>query len=257
MYKFLRITILLLILATVAQEAWLARSRVSSWREPVRVAIYPLNGDGSAVADAYLKTLKPTAFVSIEEFFTEEAQRYRLDIERPISITLAPAIAELPPQPPSHGNMLENVFWSLHMRWWAWWHGNVAGVKPQIRLFALFFNPATHATLPHSVGVQRGMIGLINVFATQTMAGSNTVVISHELLHTLGATDKYDPDSTLPRFPDGYAEPERNPRYPQSFAEIMAGRIPMTPTSAEIPDSLAQTIIGPATAAEINWLGKP
>ncbi|MDR1969385.1 MAG: hypothetical protein LBQ32_11965, partial [Burkholderiaceae bacterium] len=135
MYKFFRIAILLLILATVAQTAWLTQARVSSWRDPVRVAIYPINGDGSAVTNAYLKQLKPRTFASIEDFFAEEAQRYRMSITRPVSITLAQPSAELPPQPPYLGNMLQNVIWSLHMRWWAWRHDRIDGAKPQIRLF--------------------------------------------------------------------------------------------------------------------------
>jgi hypothetical protein len=77
-------------------------------------------------------------------------------------------------------------------------------------------------------------------------------VIAHELLHTLGATDKYGNDN-LPRLPDGYAEPDRQPLYPQTFAELMGGRIPVTASEAEIPESLQQVVIGPLSAAEIGW----
>ena len=35
------------------------------------------------------------------------------------------------------------------------------------------------------------------------MTGPNNVVIAHELLHTVGATDKYDPVTDAPRIPDG------------------------------------------------------
>jgi hypothetical protein len=100
------------------------------------------------------------------------------------------------------------------------------------------------------------MIGRINVFATQGMAGSNAVIVAHELLHTLGATDKYDFATNLPRFPDGYAEPERSPRFPQAFAEIMGGRIPVSETRADIPQSMDRVLIGAATAAEIGWTKK-
>jgi hypothetical protein len=253
MFKFLRVAILLLILATVAQEAWLARARTISWQVPLRVAVYPINGDGSAAAADYLRGLKPDAFKSIERFFDEEARRHGRTIHNPVEITLAPTVAASPPQPPRGGNGLDNLFWSLKMRFWAWRHDTVAGIKPRVRLFVLFFDPASHPSLPHSVGIQQGMIGLINAFATPAMAGSNNVVISHELLHTLGATDKYDLATGLPRFPEGYAEPDRSPRHPQSFAEIMGGRLPVGDDRAEIPESLAQTLIGQATAAEIGW----
>ncbi len=253
MFRALRIAILLLILATVAQEAWLARSRAVSWQDPLRVAIYPINGDGSPAAAAYVQGLPPNAFASIERFFAEEAARHAQGVARPVAVTVAPAIAALPPQPPRSGNGFDNLLWSLKMRYWAWRHDAVPGMKPQVRLFVLFFDPAVHDSVPHSVGVERGMIGLVNAFATHGMAGSNAVVISHELLHTLGATDKYEPGSNLPRFPDGYAEPDRAPRHPQAYAEIMGGRIPVTDSRAEIPETLDQTVIGAATAAEIGW----
>jgi len=87
------------------------------------------------------------------------------------------------------------------------------------------------------------------------MAPQNNVVIAHELLHTLGATDKYDPGSNQPRFPDGYAEPGRQPRLPQEYAEIMAGRTPLSATQSVTPDGLEHARVGPATAAEIRWTG--
>lgn len=258
MARIVRIGILLLILATVAQEAWLARSRAASWKDTLRVAVYPINGDGSAAAAAYLRGLPPHAFRAVEGFFDEEAKRYGRQLFRPIEIAVAPELTFQPPQPPRNANALESIVWSLRMRYWAWRHDALpGGMKPQVRLFVLFFDPAAHSQLPHSVGVARGMIGLVNAFATNAMAGSNQVVLAHELLHTLGATDKYDPASNLPLFPQGYADPERSPRHPQQFAEIMAGRIPLSDSHADTPESLDRALVGAATAAEIGWIGKP
>lgn len=256
MFKILRIAILLVILATVAEEAWLSRSRAVSWKGTLRVAVYPINGDGSEATASYLRGLGPDAFKNIERYFDEEAKRHGHSMFRPVEVTTAQVVNALPPQPARNGSALGNVFWSLQMRFWAWRHDAVPGMKPQVRLFVLFFDPATHPSVAHSVGVERGMLGLINAFGTRAMAGSNAVIITHELLHTLGATDKYDPGGNMPRFPDGYAEPERSPRYPQQFAEIMGGRIPVSETQAEIPESLDSTLIGTATAAEIGWAAK-
>ena len=253
MFRFLRIAILLLILVTVAQEAWLSRSRAVSWQDPLRVAIYPINGAGSAVTANYLQHLEPASFAAIGRFFDEEAKRHGRSLFRALDIAVAPAIKDLPPQPPRNGSMLDSISWSLRMRYWAWRHDAIPGMKPQVRLFVLFFDPATHDRLPHSVGVGRGMIGVVNVFAGRTMAGSNSVIIAHELLHTLGATDKYDPATNLPRYPEGYAEPNRAPRHPQAYAEIMGGRIPVSDSRADIPEAIEQTLIGDATAAEIGW----
>jgi hypothetical protein len=85
------------------------------------------------------------------------------------------------------------------------------------------------------------------------MAKQNNVVITHEFLHTLGATDHYDLATNLPLYPDGYADPDLKPLLPQRFAEIMAGRTPKSQTEAVIPESLDSVVIGSKTAMEINW----
>lgn len=254
MFKALRIFVLLLILASVAQTAWLARSRATSWENTLHVAIYPIAADASVQTHQFLEGLKPDAFAPVEAFFEQEAKRHGLQLWHPLSIAVAPPVAAQPPEPPRNANALQAVFWSLQMRWWASRHDRIAGMKPAVRLFVRFHDPQTNPRPAHSVGVARGMLGVINAFASPSMAGSNNVIITHELMHTLGATDKYDPATNLPNFPDGYAEPERAPRHPQDFAEIMGGRIPRSATEAEIPGSLAVTRVGAATAREIGWL---
>ena len=57
----------------------------------------------------------------------------------------------------------------------------------------------------------------------------------------------------MPVYPDGYAEPEREPLYPQEAAEIMACRIPLSEVKAEMPEDLFHTVIGGKTAQEIKW----
>ena len=103
-------------------------------------------------------------------------------------------------------------------------------------------------SVPHSLGLEKGLIGVVYAFAVPVMDGGNDMVIAHELLHTLGATDKYDPANDAPRFPDGYGDPRQVPLYPQRFAELMAGRRMISATSWEQPASLDEVLIGPATA---------
>ena len=50
---------------------------------------------------------------------------------------------------------------------------------------------------------------MVYAFATPEMDGENDVVIAHELLHTVGASDKYLPGNDAPRFPDGYGDPNQ------------------------------------------------
>jgi hypothetical protein len=147
----------------------------------------------------------------------------------------------------------EVMAWSLRVRFWAWRHDGYDGPKAHVRLFLSYFAPDA-GRLPHSVGLQKGLLGFVNAFASARQQGQNNVVIAHELLHTFGASDKYDPATNQPLFPDGYADPRANPLYPQDKAEIMAGRLPISAEQAETPASLDEAVIGAATAREINWV---
>jgi hypothetical protein len=106
--------------------------------------------------------------------------------------------------------------------------------------------------LENSVGMQKGMVGVVNAFADRRQTQTNNVVIAHEFLHTLGATDKYEPASGQPIYPAGYAEPERIPLLPQRYAEIMGGRIARSEEDAMMPMNLRYVVIGPETAQEIR-----
>ena len=254
MAKTIRVTLLLIILLVVGQSAWKARARTADWTETLRVAVYPINGDGSAAVDAYIATLQRPAFEPLVLFMRAQSQAYGSALRDPIDIALAPRVVQRPPPAPEHGNTFDVMRWSLQMRWWAWRHDGFDGPRPHIRVFVLYFAPTPGMALHHSVGLRQGMIVAVNAFANAEHEGGNNVVIAHELLQTFGATDKYDPASNLPSFPDGYAEPRAQPLYPQSRAEIMGGRIPLSRGEAEIPRGLEQTLVGAATAREINWL---
>ena len=91
------------------------------------------------------------------------------------------------------------------------------------------------------------------LYADGDAHGSNLVVVVHELLHTLGATDKYDRATGLPLDPEGLGDPAQSPRHPQRYGEIMAGRIATGAREAVVPDGLEQMLVGPQTAREIGW----
>lgn len=253
MWRKIRITILLMILATVMQQVWLDKADLD-WKRNFYVAVYPVNADASTKVDAYLRTLTAQDFEAIAEYFAEEAAGYQLGLRRPVELQLGPRVEEMPPALPVSNSMLNNVIWSLKFRAFAWANSPKVNVKPDIRLYLLYHDPETRPVLSHSTALSKGRIGCVNLFADSGHHHQNLVIIAHELLHTLNATDKYDLTTTLPIFPVGYAEAEKEPRYPQHFAEIMAGRIPYSETSAEIPKSLKQTLVGPMTAREIGWL---
>jgi hypothetical protein len=254
MFRQLRILILLWILLLLAASAWLTKVRATDWNEPLYVVVYPINGDGSEASANHIAQLTADSFGPIEDYMAAQAARYGVPLADVLDIDLAPELATAPPAPPVAGRWWQVVAWSLRLRYWAWRNGSHQGPAPDIKLYVSYFDPAQHPRLAHSLGLQKGMIGVINAFANPQLQGSNQVVMTHELLHTLGATDKYDPMTNQPIYPIGYAEPDRQPRFPQSRAEIMGGRIPLSASEAEIPRSLRQTMIGPATAAEIRWI---
>lgn len=249
-----RITLLLAVLAMVGLDAWLTSRRTTSWESTLRVSIHPIVADGRDSTRAYVRALTREDFAPIETFLRREAPRYGISIAEPARIWLRPALEQAPPLPPPDRSLLGTVAWSLKLRWWAS-RREAAQPRPrgQARIFVLYYDPETSPTVAHSLGLTKGVIGIVHAFATRDMAPTNNVVIAHELLHTLGATDKYDLASGLPHHPDGYAEPDLAPRHPQRLAELMGGRVPLEPTRAEIPVSLAQVMVGPLTAREIGW----
>lgn len=252
-FRSVRITLLLLVLFFVAMNSWLTRLRSTDWNEALWLVVYPVNGDGSAATGNYIDTLERADFDAIEDFVAREAARYGVGIREPVTIRLAPSPGELPPLPPPNGNTLSVMLWSLKLRYWAFANDTFEGPKPDVQMFVVYYDPQQHDRLQHSLGIQKGLIGVVNAFAAPNLARTNNVVIAHEFLHTLGATDKYHPETNQPLYPIGYAEPERQPLHPQRKAEIMGGRIPLSEQRAEMPDSLRQSLIGPETALEIRW----
>ena len=253
MFKTIRVFVLLIILATVVQQTFIEKADLF-WKDNFYVAVYPVNADGSSEVAHYIKTLSRDDFEPMAEYFAEEGARYDLGLRRPVEVQLGDIVQEIPPAPPNGGNILNTMIWSLKFRWFAWNNSPKVNVKPDIRLYLLYYNPATSPTLTHSTALNKGRVGRVNLFGDNAYSKQNLVILAHELLHTLTASDKYDLQTTLPAYPDGFAEPDSLPRYPQDFAELMGGRVPISETKAEIPINLSQTLIGEKTAREIGWI---
>ena len=253
MFKRLRILILLLVLFFVAWSAYFDRVNTTDWNLPLRVTVYPISADGSAAAESYIAALPGTDFVALDSFFAREARRHGVALDEPVRFSHGARIRELPPIIEPDAGTLSVIFWSLRTRYWAWRVPEVSGPKPDVQLFVLYHDPRKSPRLPHSIGLQKGLFAIVNAFADREMEGANDTVIAHELLHTLGATDKYDFATNQPLHPAGFADPQKSPLYPQARAELMAGRIPLSPTDSEIPTSLRQVTVGPVTAVEIGW----
>ena len=239
MFKRIRVAILLYIMAFIALVNFLAAARSTDWDETLQAYV-----DGLATAD----------FEKIEACFSTEARRYGVRLDQPFRLELGPQVDNDIPQLASTPSMLDTLLWSLKMRWSAS-HIDSGSDRPDpdIKLFALYHEESAGAVLDRSTALERGLIAVTELFAGHSSTGANQIVMAHELLHTLGATDKYDLGTNLPIYPHGYANPEAHPLYPQRSAELMAGRVPLDERTAEIPSGLQLTVVGPETAAEIGW----
>ena len=253
----LRILVLLLILLIAALSTWQDRIRSTRWREPLFVSIYPIAADDSPATLRYVAALDAQRFKPLDDFFKREAQRYRLESAEPIRTRLRAELHDRPPQRAADAGLISTALWSLRLRYWAWRVSGHVKEPEDIRIFVLFHDPAMTPSVPHSLGLTKGLIGVVYAFADPEANGGNNVVIGHELLHTLGATDKYRLADDAPRFPDGYGDPHQVPLYPQRAAEIMAGRRMLSADRWQQAESLDETVIGPATALEIRWPQRP
>lgn len=253
MWKLMRISVLLVVLVGVAVTALVERRRSVSWEAPLWVGIWPVAGDDSPVTRATVDGLRANDFDSIAGFVNREGARYGRQGELVRVHLHEPARRPPPPRGDADGPVA-NAIWSLKLRWYARSEQRAqGGVPPHVRVFVIYHDPARTVKVPHSVGLQKGLIGVVHAFAGRDQHGGNAIVIAHELLHTLGASDKYDA-AGMPVHPDGYAEPDARPLLPQRRAEIMAGRRPVSAGEAEMPASLASVVVGESTAREIRWL---
>jgi hypothetical protein len=252
-FKQVRIALLLCLLLIISVTTCQDRLRTTRWNVPLYVALYPIAADDSAATHAYLAALDPERFQPIDRFFAREAGRYGLTIQDPVKTRLRPELTERAPERPAGTGVLGTVLYSLRLRYYAWRVSGRVHDPEDVRIFVLFHDPKRQPTVPHSLGLAKGLIGVVYAFADPEMNGANDVVIAHELLHTLGATDKYDPASDAPSYPFGYGDPREIPLYPQRTAELMAGRRMLSATRWVQAESLDEVVIGPATALEIRW----
>lgn len=250
--RFLVIVVLLIGVAIYVQEQ---RLRTTSWIQPLHVTVFPINGDGSAMTARHIRDLDASTFDAIGRFMAREAQRYGVRLEQPMVVRRGPELAQLPPDPPRPDEPLwKRLAWTLLFRVWAWHYtpDDTSNFR-RIRVFAVYHGKGEETALPHSLGIQKGLLGLVHLFADPAMKTRNDIVMAHEILHTVGATDKYTPEGR-PVIPDGLADPRQEPLFPQRRAEIMAGSIALDTNRSTSPNGLRQCVVGPLSAREVGWI---
>jgi hypothetical protein len=253
--RFATIRIAVLVICLVGAGFTSVHQRVYSrnWNQTLEAVVYPINGDGHLETDAYIQKLTDQDFSIIARWGEREAKRYKLALPTPFNVTLGEQIATLPPPFPDKANTVDVLIWGLRFRFWAWRNTPDDAGLTRVRMFVVYQTGEDDQPLQHSLGMQKGLMGLVFAYSLDKQTAQNNVVIAHELLHTVGALDKYDGGGG-PLMPVGFANPARTPLYPQRNAEIMAGRIPTAPGSSYMAESLRSVIVNPYTAREINWI---
>jgi hypothetical protein len=254
------VSVLLAILAGVLLYAWgdiRRRELRTDWKRTLRVVLVlaplePLEEDA-------VSTLR-TGTKLLEQRLADEMKRYRRG-KRPFSVTLVAlphGTVDPPPRPPADpDDWLGTLGFNWELRRWIGAVDDRADVDADLfdaRVYLAATNGDGIRTLSvEGTGQQGGRVGVVNIDLASSMVDLTLFVAAHELFHILGATDKYDADGNV-MLPDGLADPERTPLYPQDGAELMARHRAIGPSDSVMLESLDELRIGPATAREVRWV---
>jgi hypothetical protein len=246
----LLLAVLVVVLVYAAHDVYSRRAR-NAWRRTLDVAFVVVAEPG-VEADAVddLRRRVP----DLADRLAVELARYRPGAPRPFAFTTygpTPLAAALPVPGDDLAGALRYA-WDLH-RFTRDIDGR-AGIPSRgfdARLYLVLAPPSERAVV-EGMSEEGGRVGIARAELDRGSVDIALFVAAHELFHTLGASDHYGPDGRV-LVPDGLAEPDRDPTYPQAFAEIMARNRPLSPTNEARPESLAELAVGPSTAREIGW----
>jgi hypothetical protein len=256
-FKLFRVVILLSILFVIVVSTWMTEKRMAAWERPILVTIFPIVADEDTNTLEFTRNVELSYFADVNRFFDRESVPYGFNVTPAFRFQLAPVSSELPPEVPDQFSSAGIAWWSLKMRWWSWMKDLKSDlVSPDIQMYVLFHGLNGNSEVGISVGMRKGRYGIVKAYAKESMTPHNLVVFTHELLHVLGATDKYVLSTGEPIFPHGFANPNQRPLFPQLKAEIMGGRIPLNSFSSKSAGSLEECRIGRLTGEEIGFLSQ-
>ncbi len=252
----------LLLAVLIAIGAWAgvvqrSRSSRAHWDRPLEVAIVLLAQ--AEIDEARVARLRD-ALGELDSRLASEFGRYRGG-GPPFSFSLVGPIPfrgalSFTPDSPGIADRAKHAY-----RLWRTLRGIHAASgfdpKPYDASIYLVLEPATSSggaltTFAEGSGAVGGEVGLVRAAAGPNDAVLALTAVGHELLHCLGARDKYDASGHA-LAPDGLAEPQLSPQFPQRYAEWMVGEVPTGPGQGRLPSSLAEIRVGPVTAREIGW----
>ncbi len=246
----LRVGVLLVVLAGVGAWALSVRQRRlerTRWRRPLEVSVVLL---GERAAPPEVTAAWQAQLPSLERWLDNEVSRHHCGEQAGVRLHLGgPLVVErLPAYLPDDDRWLTRAHHAFTLdRTLAALDARAGLPKAAVRLYVLLAPTAAAATV-EGAGEVGGDAGFVTATSDEDPSFA-LVAVAHELLHCLGATDKYD-GAGHARAPDGLVEPARG--YPQAYGEIMVGEVPLAPGRGRNPASLDEVRMGDATAAEIN-----
>jgi hypothetical protein len=252
----IRVAVLLFILFVVVLYAirdFRSRRARNEWDHTLAVAVVLIrDGDVDAASVEALRARAP----ALRDRLEAEMQRYRAG-PAPFTFRVLGPIAGVSRAPEPQGDgPIDLGKQALALSSWLRDVDPKAGVNPDLfdsRIYVRIKPPTGDAReFVEGRSEENGRVGFVDVDLDAEMVDIALCVVAHELMHTLGATDRYDAAGrTL--IPDGLGEPERVPLYPQRFFEVMARNRVVAPGHEQPPDTLDQLAVGRITAHEIGW----
>ncbi len=259
-FFYVRVTLLSAILLGVLAYAWIdyeQRHSRNLWREPLTVGMVVLDLGKGGVDEDVLASLAARAS-ALGERLSGEFARYR-DAEQPMIRVLpyGPVyVKRRPPEPQGEG-LWEALRYSYELWRYTSQVDEAAHVPTRMlgsRIY-VFAEPVTDAKRKQVEGYSQdgGRIGIARVQLDDSTVDLGLFVVAHELMHTLGASDRYD-EFGRTQVPEGLGNPEQRPLYPQLTADVMARNRVLAPGTEVPPETLEELSVGTQTATEIGWL---
>lgn len=253
-FFLVRLSLLLTVLVLIGLWGYndlQSRKARTEWDRTLSVAVVLVTT--APVAPAAVERLE-ARLAHLEGLLTREFRRYRSGPPPFRFVLHGTAQASPPPEPPqSAWDLPEHLY-----RQWSYLSAIDAsvGLNAQVydsRIYVVARPPAS-ASVQFVEGYSQlgGRVGIVEVELNEEMVDLVLSVTAHELFHTLGAEDKYDAAGHA-LVPEGLAEPDRSPRFPQRYVEVMARNRPLGNHQERSLDHLDELSVGPLTAREIGW----
>jgi hypothetical protein len=253
-----RVYVLLAALAGTLLWAWhdvRARRQRTEWQRPVEVSVALV--ELGQVDRPSLIALRQS-FPALEKRLAVESHRFGKSLARPIAFTIFGPVAVDRPPPADPDDSLVSLARHAYEQWrWTRAVDRGSGLESagfDSRIYVVVRAPSDSArSWVEGSSEQGGRVGVARIELARCSVSLALFVVTHELFHTLGATDKYDAQGRA-LIPQGLVEPNRAPLYPQRFAEVMTRNLVLAPGAERPPESLSELGVGDETAREIGWL---